>query len=181
MGIQPELAQQAIEERVCRRLGMDLLQAARGIMTIVNDNMVRAVRAISVEKGYDPREYTLLAFGGAGPLHAVAVARELGIREVLVPSSPGTFSSLGLLISDYRSDFVRTRILPAEFASLPCINDIFAKLAGSAIRFKRPAPKRQFAPRQDFQRRSPRVRRCWRRERSGRADTSPAACGASSP
>lgn len=135
MAIQPELARQAVEKGICQRLGLDLLQAARGIMTIVNDNMVRAVRAISVERGYDPREFTLLAFGGAGPLHAVDVARELGIREVLVPSSPGTFSSLGLLISDYRSDFVRTRILPAEPPSLSRINDIFAQLSANAVRW----------------------------------------------
>ena len=132
MRVYPELARNAITERICRPLGMDLVRAARGILTIVNENMVAAIRTISVERGYDPREFTLLVFGGAGALHAAAVARELGIPKILVPSSPGTFSSMGLLVSDFRSDFVRTRIVPADAEHLPTVSKIFRELEATA-------------------------------------------------
>jgi N-methylhydantoinase A len=133
MPIHPELANEAITKHIGQPLGMNSQEAARGIITLVNDNMVRAVRTVSVEKGYDPREFTLLAFGGAGPLHAVDVARELGMREVLVPGSPGTFSSLGLLIADFRSDFVRTRILPGVTDSCTTVNEILSELSENAM------------------------------------------------
>ena len=67
---------------------------------MINSNMVRAVRVVSVERGYDPSEFTLMAFGGAGPLHACEVARDMGIKQVLIPPSPGTLCSLGLLMAD---------------------------------------------------------------------------------
>ncbi len=135
MKIYPELSRKVIEEKIAKRLGMDLIRAALGIITIVDSHMVRAIRTISVEKGYDPREFTLLAFGGAGPLHAVAVARELGIGKILVPESPGTFSSLGLLVADFRSDFVRTSILLAEERNISAMNRIFPELESSALQW----------------------------------------------
>jgi N-methylhydantoinase A len=135
MKIWPELAKQAIHEQVAQKLGMDTLASARGIITLVNDNMVRAVRSVSVEKGYDPREFTLLAYGGAGPLHAVAVARDLGMRDVLVPSNPGTFSSLGLIIADLRADFVKTHIMQVGPSSLTAINKILEELGSVAAQW----------------------------------------------
>ena len=133
MKIYPELSHIAIQKRVCEKLGMDLVKAAVGIITVVNSHMIRAIRRISIERGYDPREFTLLAFGGAGPLHAVAVAEELGIEKVVVPRSPGTFSSLGLLVAEFRSDFVRTNIVVGEKRSIGTVNRIFSELDSLAL------------------------------------------------
>ena len=90
------------------RLGLDLLEAAAGIVTIANANMARAIRARTVQKGHDPRDFALVAFGGAGPLHACEVAESLSIPEVLVPPYPGITSATGLLTSDLRYDQMRT-------------------------------------------------------------------------
>jgi N-methylhydantoinase A len=108
---------------------VSVIEAAWGIFVVVNENMVRAMRLVSVERGYDPREFTLVAFGGAGPLHAVAVAQELGIPRVLVPPSPGTLCSFGLLVTDIRTDHVRSLPLEPGTESLPRIRAIFEELA----------------------------------------------------
>jgi len=146
MAIYPEMAGEAIERTLCQPLSMDLNRTASGIITIVDAHMVRAIRNISVAKGYDPREFTLLGFGGAGPLHAVAVAKELGIQSVLIPESPGTFSSLGLLVADFRSDFVKTRILLGTTENIEQINGMFPDLESMADKWlsqeKVPASKR---------------------------------------
>ena len=89
---------------------LDMKRAANGIITVVNSNMVRAIRSVSVEKGYDVREFSLMAFGGAGPLHACEVAKELGMKEVLIPPHPGTLCSLGLLLADTKFDLSRTKL-----------------------------------------------------------------------
>jgi N-methylhydantoinase A len=112
MALDVGAAQAAITERICKPTGLSLLDAATGVLAVVNANMVRAIRVVSVERGHDPRDFTLVAFGGAGPLHAGAVARELGIPRVLVPLSPGTLCSMGLLVTDIRTDYVRTAPLP---------------------------------------------------------------------
>ena len=90
-------------------LGLDPLQAASGIVDIANAHMMAAIRLISVQRGYDPRDFVLVAFGGAGPLHANALARELGIPTVLIPPSPGIASALGMLMTDLTHEFVATR------------------------------------------------------------------------
>jgi len=92
------------------RLGLETMAAALGIATIVDSAMSLAVRAVSVKRGIDPRETTLIAFGGAGPLHAVAIAREISIPRVVIPKLPGNFSALGMLMAEWRQDFVRTLI-----------------------------------------------------------------------
>ncbi len=100
----------AIEERIAKPLGLDPLVAAAGIIRIANANMERAVKVSSAERGYNPRDFSLVAFGGAGPVHAAAVAREVGFPWVLVPEAPGVFSALGLLVADIRHDFVRSHV-----------------------------------------------------------------------
>jgi N-methylhydantoinase A len=110
MEIDAEAARRAIEEHVAKPLGMDTVDAAMGILTIVDANMVLATRMVSVERGYDPRDFTLVAFGGAGPLHAISIAAELGVRRVLVPEAPGILCALGLLATDMRADYVRTAL-----------------------------------------------------------------------
>lgn len=104
-------ARAAIETRVAKPLGMTADAAARGIFDLANAQMADAVRLVSVAKGFDPRELTLVAFGGAGPIHAWAIARELGITKILIPPYPGVYSAIGLLGADFRFDLSRgTRI-----------------------------------------------------------------------
>jgi N-methylhydantoinase A len=101
-------ARAAIEREIAKPLGLGVLEAAAGIVDVVNAGMAGALRIVSVERGYDPREFTLVAFGGAGPVHAARLAEELDIPRVLVPPIPGGFSALGLVATDVRRDYVRT-------------------------------------------------------------------------
>ncbi len=103
-----DLAHRAIADRIATPLGMDVYEAAAGIVQIVNNNMVGALRVVSVEKGYDPRHFALVAFGGAGPLHGGQLAELLGTPQVLIPPHPGILSALGLLSTDLHHDAVRT-------------------------------------------------------------------------
>ncbi|TIN74512.1 hydantoinase/oxoprolinase family protein [Mesorhizobium sp.] len=113
MPLDISLSQTAIKP-LSEKLGFEEKRTAQGILSIVVANMVRAVRGISVERGLDPREYTLLAFGGAGPLHASAVAHALDMKEILVPPSPGILCAQGLVVSDLMERFVRTIRLPLD-------------------------------------------------------------------
>ncbi len=133
MGLNPERSKEVIEEKLCRPLKMDLLTAARGIIQVANANMVRGIRVVSVERGYDPRDFTLIPYGGAGPLHAVALAKELKIPKVLVPPIPGILSAMGMLISDIRHDFVLTRIIPISKASPDVLEPVFQDLQQKAL------------------------------------------------
>ena len=108
MEVDAQAARQAIEEKLAQRLGMDALEVAEGIIRVVNANMARGIRFVSVEKGYDPREFALVCFGGNGPLHGVELAEELAIPEVVVPFAPGVNCAYGLLMADFRHDYVRT-------------------------------------------------------------------------
>ena len=101
-------AREAIQRKVADPLGLDVEEAARGILAVIDNNMVGAIRVVSIERGHDPRDFVLLAFGGAGPLHSSALAKLLGVRRVLVPPAPGVLSALGLMVSDLRSDYTRT-------------------------------------------------------------------------
>ncbi|MDH3600892.1 MAG: hydantoinase/oxoprolinase family protein [Candidatus Tectomicrobia bacterium] len=110
MTIQPALAETAVQRQVAEPLGLPVLQAAAGIARIVSANMAGATRLVSVEKGHDPRDFALLAFGGAGPLHAVAIAEELDIPWVVVPRYPGMTSAAGLVLADIVHNFVQTAV-----------------------------------------------------------------------
>ena len=131
MPIRRDLAQDAIA-RLAAPLGMDVMAAAQGIVAVVTANMVRAIRVISVQRGYDPRDYTLVAFGGAGPLHAARLARELDIPRVLIPRNPGILCAMGLLLTDLRADFATTKLLTLATAALPDLQAGFADLAARA-------------------------------------------------
>src|SRR5262249_58615672 len=89
-------------------------ELAQGVIDVVNNNMEQAIRLISVERGYDPRDFTLFCFGGAGGLHAASLARSLGMRRVVVPRFPGALSALGLLLADVRKDYSRTLLVDAD-------------------------------------------------------------------
>jgi N-methylhydantoinase A len=112
---------------------MDLVQVAAGILEIINANMMGAVRVISVEQGEDPRDFTLVAFGGAGPLHAADVAAAMGIPRVLVPLRPGLLSAQGLLHADTRGDFSLTCLALAEPASLSALGAAFEELSSRSM------------------------------------------------
>ena len=103
---------------IAERLGFDVERTAHGVLGIVVANMVRAIRTVSVERGYDPREFTLMPFGGAGPLHARDVALALGMREILVPAAPGILCAEGLIVSDLKEDFVASDRIPGDAAGL---------------------------------------------------------------
>jgi N-methylhydantoinase A len=117
MRIQPALAEHAVQKQIATAMGMSVQQAAAGIFRIVNANMAGATRLVSVEKGYDPRDFALLAFGGAGPLHAVAIAEELDIPWVVVPRHPGITSAAGLVVPDIVHNFVQTSV--TELSNMP--------------------------------------------------------------
>ena len=117
MGLDESLSRAAFAP-VAERLGFDVERTAHGVLGIVVANMVRAIRTISVERGYDPRQFILMAFGGAGPLHARDVALSLGMREILVPAAPGILCAQGLIVSDLKEDFVASEQIPGDVAGL---------------------------------------------------------------
>jgi N-methylhydantoinase A len=128
MRMHADRAAKAIQEELVPRLKVDLICAAAGILEIINVNMMGAVRVISIEQGVDARDFTLVAFGGAGPLHAADIARNMGIRNVLVPPRPGLLSALGLLHADVRGDFSLTCLVRAVPGSIGAVNAGFAQL-----------------------------------------------------
>ncbi len=121
MRLNTQAARQAIDG-LAEQLALAPEQAAAGILTIVNSNMANAIRSRTVQKGLDPRNFSLVAFGGAGPLHGVAVATMLGIPEVIVPEYPGIGSAVGLLTSDLKYDLVGTQIQTSDSLDLPRLN-----------------------------------------------------------
>jgi N-methylhydantoinase A len=114
MALDRKLAVQAIADRVARPLGLAVEDAARGILAIADANMVGAIRVVSVERGHDPRDFTLVAFGGAGPLHGCYLAELLGIRRVVVPPAPGVLCAEGLLAAGLKAEFSRTLTAVAD-------------------------------------------------------------------
>jgi N-methylhydantoinase A len=103
-----EAAKRTIEDNIARPLGLDLYRAASGILQIVDNNMMGAIRAVSIERGHDPRQFALVAFGGAGPMHATEVAQLLDMPVVCMPRNPGVSSAYGLLVTDFKNDYART-------------------------------------------------------------------------
>lgn len=128
-----EKARSAIESNIAKPLGLSIEQAALGIREIVNVNMARAIRAVTVERGVDPRDFTLLAFGGSGPVHACDLAQALDIRRVLFPRAPGVFTAMGMLAANVERYFLRSfpNLLRAVDAS--AIKDIVANLRNEAL------------------------------------------------
>ncbi|MGJ4851301.1 hydantoinase/oxoprolinase family protein [Bacillota bacterium Meth-B3] len=153
MSIDASLAKLAIEREICAKTGLDVLEAAKGIVSVINANMVRIARVVSVERGFDIREFALVAFGGAGPLHACDIAEELGVRRIIIPSSPGTFCSLGLLVADVKYDYVKTNIVKASPENLDAINRVFEELEREGEAFlaneRVPAQSRRYIRRID--------------------------------
>jgi N-methylhydantoinase A len=121
-------AERALEETIAHPLGLSLLDAADGILKIINVKMEEAIKAVSSQRGYDIRDFVLVAFGGGGPMHAGRIALDLGIPAVLIPPTPGVHSALGLLMSDVKHDYVRSKLVGLEELDLDEINTLFAQL-----------------------------------------------------
>src|SRR5207344_3446721 len=122
-------AERAIKERIADPLHLSVRDAALGIIRIADSAMSLAVRAVSVNKGVDPRDTILIAFGGGGPLHSGAIAREIFVPRVVVPKLPGTFSALGMLMASWRQDFVRTLIGRLGSLDAGRVETVFGELA----------------------------------------------------
>jgi N-methylhydantoinase A len=131
MPIRQDLAKASIQ-RLADQLGLGLMETAQGILSVVTANMARAIRVISVQRGHDPRDFTLMAFGGGGPLYAARLAKELDMKRVLVPRNPGILCAMGLLLTDLRADFAATKLLPLAPGSIGEVADGFATLTARA-------------------------------------------------
>ncbi len=118
--------------RLAGKMNLSTMETAQGILSVVTANMAKAIRVISVERGLDPRDYMLMAFGGAGPVHAARLARELEIRRVLVPRSPGLLCALGLLLTDLRINLAAGRMAKLGTESLPSVAEGYAALEAQA-------------------------------------------------
>jgi len=132
MPLDVERARRAIEERVARPLGLPVAAAAQGILDIVNNNMVGALRLVSVERGYDPRDFVLVPFGGAGPLHGADLAALLAMGTIVVPRHPGVLSTFGLLGTEVRNDYARTNLQKPPDYDLGAIGAVYAALETQA-------------------------------------------------
>jgi N-methylhydantoinase A len=128
MRLDVEAARRAIATRIADPLGMGVAAAADGILRIAATAMSYAVKGVTTERGLDVGDFVLVAYGGAGPLHAVQVARELGMRKVIIPSAPGVFSAFGMLFSDLRYDYVRTWFTPLADACFAELERIYGAL-----------------------------------------------------
>lgn len=122
----------AIKRQIAEPLQLEVMDAAFGITQIANSLMMRALRAVSTERGRDPRDFTLVAFGGAGPIHAAALAETMDISSLLVPVFPGLFSALGLLLADYRHDYIRSIVTSVDVVEYDRILACFSELEQAA-------------------------------------------------
>jgi N-methylhydantoinase A len=125
-------ARQAVETKVAQPLGISVAEAAEGVVRIIEVKMEEAIKAISTMRGHDLRDFMLLAFGGAGPLHAGRIARDLGMAGVIVPLYPGVYSAIGLIMSDVKHDYIQSRMQPLSELTLEAVEAMFARLEASA-------------------------------------------------
>ena len=148
--IDPDLASRAIEQKVGNKLGLSVTDAALGIIRVINSNMALAIRSNSVARGVDPREFSLVPFGGAGPLHGVALAEAVSARDVLVPVAPGITAAMGLLETDMQYEHVRsfiTSLTHVDETAVERLNTLVEELVGHCRRDlenDRVPPERQF-------------------------------------
>jgi N-methylhydantoinase A len=125
-------ARQAVQTKVADPLGIDPVEAAEGIVRVIEVKMEEAIKAISTMRGHDLRDFMLLAFGGAGPVHAGRIARDLGMAGLIVPLYPGVYSAIGLIMSDVKHDYVQSKMQPMSELSPEGVNHMFARLEALA-------------------------------------------------
>jgi N-methylhydantoinase A len=125
-------ARAAVTGKVAEPLRMDPLAAAEGIVRVIEVKMAEAIKAISTMRGHDLRDFMLLPFGGAGPVHAARIARDLGMAGLIVPLYPGVYSAIGLVMSDVKHDYVQSKMQPMSELTADTVNHMFARLEGLA-------------------------------------------------
>lgn len=128
-----KLAKEAIEQKIAKPMGLTLEEAAEGIIKVVNATMIRGIRMVSVERGYDPRDFTMVVFGGAGPVHAVQLSKELNIPKLIIPENPGVNCALGLLMADFRHDYSQTFLRSVPMLDPTHLTDAFQVLEKKAF------------------------------------------------
>jgi N-methylhydantoinase A len=128
MSVDVELARKAIKEKIADPLGMDVVEAARSIRKVIDHSMSDAISQVSVERGEDPRKYTLVAAGGAGPVHVADLAKPLGISQILISRTSSIFCALGSIIADLRHDLVRSVVAKTNQVNADSLNDAFEKM-----------------------------------------------------
>jgi N-methylhydantoinase A len=134
MKLDSKAAYRAVETHVAKKLSLSVEDAAEGIVRIIDVKMQEAIKAISTMRGHDLSDFQLLAFGGAGPLHAARIAKELGMAGVVVPIYPGVYSAMGLLMSDVKHDYIRSKLLPLAKVSEAEVSKVFEELEVHALR-----------------------------------------------
>jgi N-methylhydantoinase A len=132
MRLDAAAARQAVETKIAKPLGMGVEEAAEGIVRIIDVKMEEAIKAISTMRGHDLRDFMLLAFGGAGPVHAGRMARDLGMAGMIVPLYPGVYSAIGLIMSDVKHDYIQSRMTAIDALSPADVNAMFARLEALA-------------------------------------------------
>ena len=133
ISLDPELSIKAIESAIAGPLGFDVTTAAHAIHSVANASMAAAIRVVTVQRGIDPRDFTLVAFGGAGPLHAVELADTFGITTVVIPRAAGVASAIGLITSDLTAERVLTHLMPTDTADPAVVAAVFGEIEAQAI------------------------------------------------
>ena len=133
ISLDPALSEKAIQSAIAGPLGVDVVAAARAIHDIANATMAAAIRMVTVQRGIDPRDFVMVAFGGAGPMHAAELAETFAVPTVVVPHAAGVGSALGLIASDLTVDRVRTRLLPLDPSSAPAVAACYAEIEALAV------------------------------------------------
>ncbi|WP_280419524.1 hydantoinase/oxoprolinase family protein [Nocardia carnea] len=128
-----EAARKAVEDKVARPLGLSVPEAVEGIYRVVNATMAEAVNAVSVKRGLDPREFTLVVAGGAGPIHAVPIAQELGISRIIVPRESSVFCAVGTLLTDLKHMYARTFVADMDSLDLSRVSEVYREMRDEAI------------------------------------------------
>ena len=143
MKIYPKLSEKAILKEISGKIQLELTEAASGIIKIVNAAMAKILRIVSVERGYDPRDFALMCFGGAGPMHGCALAEELRTTKIIIPPNPGLFSAYGLLAADFRNNFAKAIMKPIDEVDVKKGEAVFQKLEiqGAKLLEKQRVPK----------------------------------------
>ncbi len=134
IAVSVDLAKQAMHP-IAAALGVSVGDAALGVIRIANANMINALKLVSVRRGYDPRDFILMAFGGGGAMHAAALAKELHVNRVLIPRAPGHFSAWGMLMTDPMQDFIRTTLIASNESTVPRMTEIFDGMTDDARGF----------------------------------------------
>jgi N-methylhydantoinase A len=129
-----ERARSALKQ-IAEPLGVEVEEAALGVVRMTNANMVNAIKLVSVRRGYDPRDFDMVAFGGGGSMHAAALAVQMQIRRVIVPPAPAHFSAWGMLMTDLRADWVRTKVLRSDEVDVATLNGIWGELEDAALEY----------------------------------------------